>query len=287
MTYSMTGFGKAQFTFEDKSYNIEIKCLNSKQQDVTVRMPSKFKSKELELRKLIINKLTRGKIEFSMYYTAAEGNKGQSINQSVFNNYVNQLSELTGKEPDGALIAAVLKMPEVMSTEKEEFNESEWLAVLEGVESALVNVLSFRATEGNNLHTDLDLRINNIEQKLEEVIERDKLRTLKIKEKLNSAVQEIHEKLLDKNRFEQELIFYLEKMDITEEKVRLKSHTTYFHETIALAGEKGKKLAFISQEIGREINTIGSKANDSEMQKMVVGMKDELEKIKEQLLNIL
>ncbi|MFT6715390.1 MAG: hypothetical protein ACJA0Q_000017 [Saprospiraceae bacterium] len=287
MTYSMTGFGKAQFTFEDKSYNIEIKCLNSKQQDVTVRMPSKFKSKELELRKLIIGKLTRGKIEFSMYYSAAEGNKGQKINQTVFKNYVNQLSELTGKDPDGALIAAVLKMPEVMSAEKEEFDENEWLAVLKGLESALIQVLSFRAAEGKNLRADLDLRINNIEQKLEEVIDRDKLRTLKIKEKLNSAVHDIHEKLLDKNRFEQELIYYLEKMDITEEKVRLKSHTTYFHETIELDGEKGKKLAFISQEIGREINTIGSKANDSEMQKMVVEMKDELEKIKEQLLNIL
>jgi uncharacterized protein (TIGR00255 family) len=287
MTYSMTGFGKAQFSFEDKSYNIEIKCLNSKQQDVTVRMPSKFKSKELELRKLIIEKLTRGKIEFSMYYTAAEGSKGQTINSSVFTNYVNQLSELTGSKADGALVAAVLKMPEVMSAEKEEFNEAEWLAVLEGVESALVNVLSFRETEGKNLHADLDLRISNIEQKLEEVIERDELRTLKIKDKLNAAVQDIHDKLLDKNRFEQELIYYLEKMDITEEKVRLKSHTTYFHETITLDGEKGKKLAFISQEIGREINTIGSKANDSEMQKMVVEMKDELEKIKEQLLNIL
>lgn len=287
MTYSMTGFGKAQFTFEDKSYNVEIKCLNSKQQDVSVRMPSKFKSKELELRKLIIGKLTRGKIEFSMYYTAAEGNKGLTINSSVFTNYVNQLSELTGAQPDGALVAAVLKMPEVMSAEKEEFNEGEWSAVLEGVDVALASVLSFRATEGTNLRTDLDLRIANIEQKLVEVIERDELRTLKIKEKLNSAVQDIHDKLLDKNRFEQELIYYLEKMDITEEKVRLKSHTTYFHETIALEGEKGKKLAFISQEIGREINTIGSKANDSEMQKMVVEMKDELEKIKEQLLNIL
>jgi len=287
MTYSMTGFGKAQFTFEDKSYNIEIKCLNSKQQDVSVRMPSKFKSKELELRKLIVNRLTRGKIEFSMYYSAAEGNKGQSINSSVFNNYVTQLSELSGTKPDGALLAAILKLPEVMSSEKEEFNEDEWTAVLAGFETAIENVLSFRETEGKNLRTDLDLRINNIEKKLEEVIERDELRTLKIKEKLNSAVQDIHEKLLDKNRFEQELIFYLEKMDITEEKVRLKSHTTYFHETINLEGEKGKKLAFISQEIGREINTIGSKANDSQMQQMVVGMKDELEKIKEQLLNIL
>ncbi|MFT6746932.1 MAG: hypothetical protein ACJAZ2_001277 [Glaciecola sp.] len=287
MTYSMTGFGKAQFTFEDKSYNIEIKCLNSKQQDVTVRMPSMFKSKELELRKLIINKLTRGKIEFSLYFSAAEGNRGQKINPVIFNNYVSQLTEITGVKPDGALTAAILKMPEVMSTEKEDFNEQEWLAVLEGVDSALDNVLSFREAEGKNLHEDLDLRISNIEQKLEEVIDRDKQRTLKIKEKLNSAVQDIHDKLLDKNRFEQELIFYLEKMDITEEKVRLRSHTTYFKETIALDGEKGKKLAFISQEIGREINTIGSKANDSEMQQMVVGMKDELEKIKEQLLNIL
>lgn len=287
MTYSMTGFGKAQFTFEDKSYNIEIKCLNSKQQDVTVRMPSKFKSKELALRKLIVDKLTRGKIELSMYYTAAEGTRGQNINPEVFNNYVKQLTDLTGEKPDGALLSGILKMPEVMSVEKEELDEKEWLAVLEGVASAISNVLVFRKTEGENLKTDLDLRISNIEKKLEEVIERDKERTLKIKNKLNLAVEEIHEKLLDKNRFEQELIFYLEKMDITEEKVRLKSHTTYFHDTINLEGEKGKKLAFISQEIGREINTIGSKANDSEMQKMVVGMKDELEKIKEQLLNIL
>jgi uncharacterized protein (TIGR00255 family) len=222
-----------------------------------------------------------------MYYSGLEENKGQTINPRVFHHYVSQITELTGLDLDGSVVAAALKMPEVMSVEKEELDEEEWSAVWEGVEVALTHVLDFRSTEGANLRRDLDFRIENIEKKLEQVAQRDQLRKEKIKEKLNGAVKEIQEKLLDKNRFEQELIFYLEKMDITEEQVRLKSHTSYFHETISLEGEKGKKLAFISQEIGREINTIGSKANDSEMQKMVVGMKDELEKIKEQLLNIL
>lgn len=287
MSFSMTGFGKSEVTFEEKSYNIEIKCLNSKQQDVSVRIPNKFKSKELVLRNLLIGKLKRGKIELSMYFSTAEDRRGQVINEKVFNNYTRQLKNLVGGDIDGTLAAAVLKMPEVMSVEKEEFNEQEWELVKKGVEIALDQVVEFRKTEGKNLEDDLMLRINNIDQKLEAIIERDVERTVKIKDRLNAAVEEIEEKLLDKNRFEQELIYYLEKMDITEEKVRLKSHNKYFRETMNNVGEKGKKLGFISQEIGREINTIGSKANDSEMQKIVVGMKDELEKIKEQLLNIL
>lgn len=287
MTYSMTGFGKAQFTIDGKSFSVEIKCLNSKQQDVSVRMPSKYKSKELAIRNLLIEGLKRGKIELSIYVDSGSENKAQKINEDIFSAYAAQIKGLTDEGLSPEIVSAILKMPDVFSTEKEEMQESEWEEMEKNILLAIQQVKDFRKTEGANLEKDLVNRIYNINKGLEDIIERDEVRIQKVKNKIKTAVEEIHEKLLDKNRFEQELIYYLEKLDITEEKVRLKSHTDYFLDAMSKSGEKGKKLGFVSQEIGREINTIGSKANDSEMQQTVVGMKDELEKIKEQMLNIL
>lgn len=287
MTYSMTGFGKAQFTLEEKSFTVEIKCLNSKQQDVSVRMPSKYKSKELIIRNLLIDGLKRGKIELSVYIDSGSEQRVQSINTAVFKAYAQQITSLTNQDLSPDLTAVILKMPEVFSVEKEELNDEEWLLLEKTIFEAVEQVKEFRKIEGENLQKDLLQRIVNINKGLTTIIERDVIRIQKVKNRLNSSLEEIQEKLVDKNRFEQELIYYLEKLDITEEKVRLKSHTDYFLDTLEQNEEKGKKLGFVSQEIGREINTIGSKANDSEMQQTVVGMKDELEKIKEQLLNIL
>lgn len=286
-TLSMTGFGKAQFSAQGKSINIEIKCLNSKQQDLSIRLASKYKSLELSLRTLVLEQLTRGKIEVNIYAEQSAESKCQQVNEEVFKAYAEQLKLLTGKELDSELISAILKLPDVFSAEREEIDESEANLLMQTLEKALQQVMEFRLHEGATLEQELKLRIKNIADRLVSAQEIDEERTQKIKSRLNQAVSEIAEALLDKNRFEQELIYYLEKIDITEEKVRLKSHLDYFSETLKAPGEKGKKLAFISQEMGREINTMGSKANDSSLQKVVVEMKDELEKIKEQLLNIL
>jgi uncharacterized protein (TIGR00255 family) len=288
MTLSMTGFGKAQFTLNEKSISIEIKCLNSKQQDIFVKLPSIYKSKELELRNLLIEKLTRGKIELFFYIESAHQQNGNIINTKVLQSYFEQVKPLLQtKELTPELLATLLRLPDIFSSEKEELDEKEWIKVLEAVHQAIAQVNAFRSQEGSNLKKDLLLRINNIAAGLQTIVVKDGDRIQKTKDKLTKAVSDIQENLLDKNRFEQELIYYLEKLDITEEKVRLKSHCDYFLESLENAEEKGKKLGFVSQEIGREINTIGSKVNDSEMQKIVVSMKDELEKIKEQLLNIL
>lgn len=291
MTLSMTGFGKAQVSYGEKSITVEIRCLNSKQQDVFVKLPSLYKSKELEIRNLLIEKLTRGKIELFLFTDSAAGVSTAKINTSLLENYFKQVQPLLGKSewsPD--ILSALLRLPEVMSSDREELEEGEWKVLLQAVHQALEQVTIFRTQEGKNLEKDLLFRLDNILKGLENIISLDEQRHQKTREKLWKAVSEIQENLVDKNRFEQELIYYLEKMDITEEKVRLKSHCDYFLECInagAEKGEKGKKLGFVSQEMGREINTIGSKVNDSQMQKIVVGMKDELEKIKEQLLNIL
>ena len=286
-TQSMTGFGKAQFNAGGNSINIEIKCLNSKQQDLSFRISSKFKPLELELRTQVMNALHRDKIEVSIYTDQNTEHKAQKINEEIFNQYLTQITNITGKAIDSELISATLKLPDVFSAEKDELEDQEAEEIKVHLAEALKQVIEFRTSEGKNLEEDLRLRIENIQNGLEEAAALDSVRTEKIKSRLQQAVQEIKESALDQNRFEQELIYYLEKIDITEEKVRLKSHLDYFSETLGMDGSKGKKLGFIAQEMGREINTMGSKANDSDLQKIVVGMKDELEKIKEQLLNLL
>ncbi len=287
MVHSMTGFGKAEFTQGSNSFSIEIKCLNSKQQDVSIRMPSKYKSKELLIRNLLIGNLKRGKVELSIHVDSGSKKSGQTINTTVFNAYKEQLESIVGGSLSDEMLTGILKMPDVFSVEKEALQEDEWSLIRVNIEAAIKNVIEFRTAEGDNLEKDLIFRIENIEGGLENILVSDTARIQKVKDRIKNAVGEIEEKLIDKNRLEQELIYYLEKLDITEEKVRLKSHTDYFRQNLQQKGDKGKKLGFISQEIGREINTIGSKANDSAMQQIVVGMKDELEKIKEQLLNIL
>jgi uncharacterized protein (TIGR00255 family) len=285
----MTGFGKATITLPSKSINIEIKSLNSKQQDVSVRMPSMFKSKEIELRNLLISQLIRGKIEFSMYHENLTTKINYKIDEKVVKAYFSQIQEICSvDEISPEILKLILQLPDVAKNEKEEMNEEDWGIIINAINEAVENLISYRATEGKNMEVDLLLRLSNIQHGLANVLELDKERMDRVTGRLKDAVKEIGEELLDKNRFEQELIYYLEKLDINEEKVRLKSNCDYFLQTMETDElSKGKKLGFISQEIGREINTIGSKANDSAIQKEVVMMKDELEKIKEQLLNVL
>lgn len=286
MLYSMTGFGKAEVNFENKSISIEIKTLNSKQQDVFVRMPQLFKSKEIEVRNLLIQTLKRGKIDCSIQQELAPGSSSNQINIEVVQNYLNQLKSIAADNSN--TLQAVLQLPDTISSNKEELKKEEWEALLQGVKAALTHVQEFRKAEGAKMFDDLSLRINNIAAYLEEIKQLDLGRKERVKERLREALKELKEHSVDQNRFEQELIYYLEKLDINEEKVRLAAHCDYFKENLKTDEEsKGKKLGFISQEIGREINTIGSKANDSDIQQIVVRMKDELEKMKEQLLNCL
>tara|TARA_B110000211_G_C14028235_1_gene530856 strand:+ start:561 stop:1427 length:867 start_codon:yes stop_codon:yes gene_type:complete len=288
MVQSMTGFGKAQINIPGKSISIEIKSLNSKQQDLSVRMPGVYKSKEMQLRNRIIKSLSRGKIEFSMYVESTANSANSKVNLDLVKVYHEQLKSVLGTdELTPEVLSTIMRFPDVMHSTKEEISEDEWSKILVGVDEALVNINQFRSDEGASLEKDMIERVASIEQGLEDVIKCDVTRIQNIKDRLHNAISEIEENLVDKNRFEQELIYYLEKLDINEEKVRLKQHCVYFRETIQNEGSMGKKLGFISQEMGREINTTGSKANDAAIQKFVVVMKDDLEKIKEQVLNVL
>lgn len=288
MVQSMTGFGKAQISIPGKSISIEIKSLNSKQQDLSVRMPGVYKSKEMQLRNRIIKSLSRGKIEFSMYVESTNKVSSSKVNLALVKAYHEQLKSILGTdELTPEVLSTIMRFPDVMNSEKEEISDDEWSNILIGVDEALININQFRSDEGASLEKDMIERITSIEKGLEDVIKCDVKRIQNIKDRLNNAISEIQENLVDKNRFEQELIYYLEKLDINEEKVRLKQHCVYFKQTIENEGSMGKKLGFISQEMGREINTTGSKANDADIQKIVVVMKDDLEKIKEQVLNVL
>ena len=288
MVQSMTGFGKAQISIPGKSISIEIKSLNSKQQDLSVRMPGVYKSKEMQLRNRIIKSLSRGKIEFSMYVESTNKVSSSKVNLALVKVYHEQLKSILGTdELTPEVLSTIMRFPDVMNSEKEEISDDEWSNILIGVDEALTNINQFRSDEGASLEKDMIERITSIEKGLEDVIKCDVRRIQNIKDRLHNAISEIQENLVDKNRFEQELIYYLEKLDINEEKVRLKQHCVYFKQTIENEGSMGKKLGFISQEMGREINTTGSKANDADIQKIVVVMKDDLEKIKEQVLNVL
>ena len=283
----MTGFGKAEGSVNKKRVSIEIRSVNSKGMDVNTRMPGIYREKELDIRNLLTGNLERGKVDFSINVESSEGGRSTQINKTIVKNYHAQLKsiakELKAEQKD--YMGIIMRLPEVFKAEKEEFSEPEWKQMLKLIDGALKNINSFREKEGSSLEKDLRKRIDLITKLLIEVEKDDKERITAVKEKLRKAVEELAAKI-DNNRFEQELIYYLEKLDITEEKVRLKTHLDYFLKTMQ-ENSPGKKLGFISQEIGREINTIGSKANDADMQKIVVQMKDELEKIKEQLNNVL
>jgi len=290
MIKSMTGFGKAECELKDRKIIIEIKSLNSKNLDIYTKIPGIYREKELEIRNTISKVLQRGKVEIVLYYEIAEGNKATNINADVVKNYYNQLKSIASDlnvETSEQLLQIATRLPDTLNTERDEIDKNDWTKIIETVVDALKQLDNFRIQEGEFLQKDIEQRINTIDQYKEEITPFELNRTEKIRTKLMESLSNLSDQEIDKNRFEQELIYYLEKLDITEEKVRLTNHCNYFIEMINEPESNGKKLGFISQEIGREINTIGSKANDSDIQKFVILMKDELEKIKEQMLNIL
>lgn len=281
----MTGFGKKEAQWEDKSLSIEIRSLNSKNADINLRTPSYLREIDTEIRKRIAQKLHRGKIDLNIFIEFNGKNAPTAINASVVKEYIAQLKQIEeNNEIDHLAIA--MRLPDTLSSERNALQEDEKKAIFNLLDDAIKNIETYRLDEGKVLEKDFLLRLNLIETYLEDAIKIDPERSKKIEVKLRASLEELKIEI-DSNRFEQELIFYLEKFDITEEKVRLQNHLDYFKKVLENDFPNGKKLGFIAQEIGREINTIGSKANHSELQKIVVQMKDELEKIKEQLLNVL
>jgi uncharacterized protein (TIGR00255 family) len=285
MIQSMTGFGKHVLQLPGKKITVELKSLNSKNLDINARLPQSYREKELELRNLIAQSLSRGKIDLGLY-VEANGEEGSArINEAVVRRYMEQLGGIAPGD-ELRLMEMALRMPDTLQTEREQLDPEEFAAIRQAVDRALQAVRDYRTEEGSTLESDFRDRIRAIQGHLEEVEALDRDRLAAVRQRLEKAVEELKE-TVDSNRFEQELIYYLEKYDITEEKVRLAKHLEYFLSTMDLSESSGKKLGFICQEIGREINTIGSKANDASMQRVVVQMKDELEKIKEQMLNVL
>ncbi len=290
MIKSMTGFGKSATSINQKKISIEIRSLNSKQADISVRIPVVYKEKELELRAKINQHLERGKIEYNLYVEQTASTPNYQINESLFKNYYNELKSLADElDEQSDLIRIVAGMPDVFQKEeKQALDESEWETIVELTAKALLDIDAYRTDEGKTLQKEMELRINNIQQLLNKVELYEKERIITVRERITAHLEEIVSgSQIDKDRLEQELVFYIEKFDVSEEKQRLQSHLDYFMDTMNDKDSQGKKLGFISQEMGREINTLGSKANHSELQKIVVEMKDELEKIKEQILNIL
>ncbi len=285
MIQSMTGYGKATAQLPSKKITVEIKSLNSKSMDLNARIPSSYREKELFLRNKISASLERGKVDFSLYIELTGEATTTEVNETVVNQYIKQLSKVVDGDPT-ELLKMAIRMPDALKTERDEIDEAEYETILIALDEALLAINKYRSDEGKVLETEFLERSGNIASLLEQVIAMDPERMNTVKDRLRKAVTELKEKV-DENRFEQELIYYLEKFDITEEKVRLKNHLDYFFENIRSSDSNGKKLGFITQELGREINTIGSKANYAPMQQLVVQMKDELEKIKEQALNVL
>lgn len=285
MIYSMTGYGKSVLQLPTKKITIELKSLNSKNLDLNARMPSIYREKELAIRKILADKLVRGKIDFSIYVEATAEDTSSQINTPAVKQYIEQLRQVVDGD-DMDLLKMAVRFPDALNTVREEIDETEWKAIQSEINNAIDELNSYRLNEGKVLEQDFNNRIIAIDEILEKVIAMDPERVEGVRERLLKGVDELREKY-DENRFEQELVYYIEKFDITEEKVRLKNHLNYFTESINSEDSNGKKLGFISQEIGREINTIGSKSNYAPMQQLVVQMKDELEKIKEQLLNVL
>lgn len=285
MIQSMTGFGKHVVQLPSKKVTIEIKSLNSKNLDINTRIPQSYREKELELRKMIADSLVRGKVDFGLYVEITGEETTAEVNQGVVKKYMQQLASIAPGE-DLKLMELALRMPDTMKTDKNDIDETEYGAIKEAMKQALTEITKFRNSEGKVLEQDFIARLKALGELLEKVKNMDPERLNKVRERLEKAVADLKVEV-DANRFEQELIYYLEKYDITEEKVRLDNHLKYFETTLMSNDSNGKKLGFIAQEIGREINTIGSKANYAPMQQLVVQMKDELEKIKEQMLNVL
>jgi uncharacterized protein (TIGR00255 family) len=287
MILSMTGYGKAESNSHNKKFTIEVKSLNSKQNDMNVRVPGSFREKELLIRKKVSAELNRGKIDFSLFVEHTGIEKTANINSEVVKKYYKQLHSLAQDlGNDDELMSIVMKMPEVMKVEKEEVDPTEWATIEELINKATKALVQFRHDEGKILAEDFTLRIENIRTLMNTIESEEKQRVSNIKERIQEKLEGL-KSTIDENRLEQELIYYIEKLDVTEEIVRLSNHLNYFLETMNSNHSEGKKLGFICQEIGREVNTIGSKSNNADMQQQVVQMKDELEKIKEQILNVL
>lgn len=292
MLWSMTGFGKSEVIYENKKISIEIKSLNSKQLDLATRIPFAYNEKELEIRNHINNNLERGKVSFNMFSEMQGANSQYKINKELAAAYFNELQDITrmiGQEEKSDYLQTLMRLPDVVGQSREMLDENEWLAVEKAVLEAIDQLNNFRKQEGSVLEADFIKRINTILGLLKEVEKFESARIDRIRERILKELASLSEDIkVDRNRFEQEIIFYIEKLDVSEEKLRLAQHCDYFIKTLKDKGmSKGKKLGFILQEIGREINTLGSKANDTDIQQIVVQMKDELEKIKEQSLNIL
>lgn len=286
MIQSMTGFGKSSLQLPTKKITVEIKSLNSKGLDLNVRMPSVYREMELSLRNQISQQLERGKIDFSLYIEVTGEETSTKVNAPIVRAYIAQMRDILPEADATELMKMAVRMPDALKTERDEIDENEWAEIQKVITEALVNINQFRKDEGESLENEFKTRIANIRQLMNDAVSYDAERVETVKGRLRTALEELQANV-DENRFEQELIFYLEKYDITEEKVRLGNHLDYFIETLNGKEANGRKLGFITQEMGREINTMGSKSNHSEMQKLVVMMKDELEKIKEQVLNVL
>jgi len=291
MLLSMTGYGRVSRNYLDKTIIVEIRSLNSKFTDLRLKAPQHYKEKEPDIRKILTERLERGKIDFSLEINSSTGEDGFALNIPLFKRYVVELRQLSAElqVETGDLLQAVLRLPNVVSSANEDIEEKEWENVYSAIKEAIEQFEQFRASEGNVLKEELRSRIVLIQENLEKVGPLEGERVVRMRQRLHQNLEEsLGKEKIDENRFEQEIIHYLEKLDITEEKVRLAQHCKYFIEELSQPGtQKGRKLSFISQEIGREINTLGAKAYSSEIQRLVVVMKDELEKIKEQVANCL
>lgn len=291
MILSMTGYGKASIAYQDKKITVEVKSLNSKAFDLSARIAPLYREREMEIRNILSKSIERGKVDFSIWIEKENGNDATPINAALVNNYYQQIkaiSSQTGIEEPKDWFSLLLRMPEVMTrTEVEELTEEEWKAVQNAIDLALEQFTNFRKQEGLALYNKFTEKINNIAQLLKDIEPYEQMRVEKIKQRILDGLKTLPEVDYDKNRLEQELIYYIEKLDINEEKQRLTNHLKYFIDTMNEGHGQGKKLGFIAQEMGREINTTGSKSNQAEMQNIVVRMKDELEQIKEQVLNVL
>ena len=286
----MTGYGKTVVAYKGKKINVEIKSLNSKQLDLTTRIAPLYREKEMEIRQLIAERVIRGKVEFSIWIEKDALTEAAPVNTALMDNYYQQLKDFADEHRLTGIdwIATLVRMPDVLTkTEVEVLDDEEWLAARQGVCEAVQHLVDFRTQEGAALERKFAEKVDNIEQLLASIEPYEKARVEKIRSRIVDGLRQIPEAEYDKNRLEQELIYYIEKLDISEEKQRLTNHLKYFRETMADQPGQGKKLGFIAQEMGREINTTGSKSNQAEMQNIVVKMKDELEQIKEQVLNAL
>lgn len=291
MIQSMTGYGKAVVNYKDKKINVEVRSLNSKTLDLSTRMAPVYREKEMEVRQLLSKSLVRGKVDFSIWVEKDADADAAPINGALINNYYNQIKTIsanTGVPEPNDWFALLLRMPDVMArNDQEVLSDEEWAVTLTAIEAAVASLVDFRKQEGEALSRKFEEKLDNIARLMSDIEPYEKSRVEKIRTRIVEGLSAIPEVDYDKNRLEQELIYYIEKLDISEEKQRLANHLKYFRETMAESEAQGKKLGFIAQEMGREINTTGSKSNQAEMQNIVVMMKDELEQIKEQVLNVL